>query len=100
MLNYRARARMNMENYEILDVFFKPKEFKSVCFAIDKNHRKIRQQKYEGMVKTYKKFCVMQENLRVTERKETAERHERLHEAQENTLDTIDDCLRDGFYLR
>ena len=68
-----------MENYQILDVFFKPKEFKSICFAVDKDLRKQREQRYEGCVKTHRKFCVMQENLRIQERKDTAARHDALH---------------------
>ena len=89
-----------MENYQILDVFFKQKEFKAICFAVDKDHRKRRERKYEGVVKTQRKFFIQQENLRIDERKETTARHEALHEAQEKTLDTIDDCLRDGIHLR
>jgi hypothetical protein len=100
MLGYRAKARFNMENYQILDQFFKQKEFKAIAFAVDKDLRKQRERKYEGMVKTQQKFFNQQENLRSDERKENTARHQALDDAQERTLDTIDDCLRDGLVLR
>jgi len=100
MLSYRSKARFNMENYQVLDVFFKQKEFKAIAFAVDKDLRKQRERKYEGMVKTQQKFFNQQENLRSDERKENTARHQALDDAQERTLDTIDDCLRDGLVLR
>jgi len=81
-------------------VFFKQKEFKAIAFAVDKDLRKQRERKYEGMVKTQQKFFNQQENLRSDERKENTARHQALDDAQERTLDTIDDCLRDGYVLR
>jgi len=56
MLSYRSKAKFNKENYSILDQFFKQKEFKAIAFAVDKDLRKQRERKYEGMVKTQQKF--------------------------------------------
>ena len=81
MLGYRAKARFNMENYQILDQFFKQKEFKAIAFAVDKDLRKQRERKYEGMVKTQQKFFNQQENLRSDERKENTARHQALDDA-------------------
>lgn len=39
MFGYKAKARFNEENFQILDLFVKQRNFKIICFAMDKTLR-------------------------------------------------------------
>jgi len=51
MYAYQAKARFNEENFQILDLFMKQRQFKIISFAMDKTIK----QEYEGVVKSHAK---------------------------------------------
>jgi len=55
MYGYKAKARFNEENFQILDLFVKQRNFKIICFAMDKTLRGQNAGEYEGIVKTISK---------------------------------------------
>jgi len=54
-LAYRAKARFNEENFQILDLFVKQRAFKVINFQIAKSLRNEGNMAYEGMIKTTQK---------------------------------------------
>lgn len=60
MYGYRAKARFNEENFQILDLFSKQRHYKIICFAMDKNLR--HEDEFEGYVKTQAKSMEAQAN--------------------------------------
>lgn len=39
LLSYKTKAKFNLESFQIMDMFVKQRNFKVICFAVDKNLR-------------------------------------------------------------
>ena len=74
ILSYRAKARFNEENFQILDLFVKQREFKVINFQIAKSLRNEGNMEYEGIVRTTKKHMTKHWNNTLKTRREEISR--------------------------
>ena len=99
MFGYKAKARFNEENFQILNLFRKQRNFKIICFAMDKTLRGQNASEYEGIVKTMEKNIEENTNAEAETNEEMAETQGCCADGHVKTHDLIDDMKRQNEFL-
>jgi len=86
VLSYRAKARFNEENFQILDLFVKQREFKVINFQIAKSLRNEGNMEYEGVIRTTQKHMRKHWINTVNTRRDEISRHQKC-------INEADKCL-------
>lgn len=56
MYHYKIKARYNEENFQILDMFQKARNFKVIFFSFDKEYKSIEETQWLGVSNSIMKF--------------------------------------------
>jgi hypothetical protein len=56
LYHYKIKARLNVENYQILDLFVKQRNFKAIFLSLDKKLGKNQSDEWLGLSNEFKKL--------------------------------------------
>lgn len=65
---YKSKAKFNNESFDILDMFIKQRNFKVICFALDKNERSRFAMEWQGITHMIMQRIGLEEEHRKDER--------------------------------
>lgn len=91
LLTYQAKAKFNEENFQIMNLIQTQPSFKVIFFQIDKDIKRNKVQKFEGVTRSIEKVLESSENKKEDMQKNTESQAEVLKQLQMKTLDMIDD---------
>ena len=74
-----------------MDMFVKQRNFKVICFAVDKNFRDRQSNEWLGIVSSLKSFGRLQAFERDEKEKEIAKRRDLMFSKQSSTLEAVGD---------
>jgi hypothetical protein len=56
MMMYKSKAQFNNESFDIMDMFIKQRNFKVICFALDKKLKHQYDEEWQGLTHSMKTF--------------------------------------------
>jgi hypothetical protein len=91
LLTYQAKAKFNEENFQIMNLIQTQPSFKVIFFQIDKEFKRGKVQKFEGVTRSIEKVLERSENAKEDMQRNSESQTEQLKQLQLKTLDMIDD---------
>lgn len=82
MYLYRTKAKFNEDSYAILDKFLTQRNFKVVCFQMDKEIKEKLDKEFQGVSKGVAMVQEQMDNKRKTAQKEVVKKNKALQESQ------------------
>lgn len=89
MRMYKTRAQFNRESYDIMDMFLKQRNFKVICFAMDKRFRKEIESEWQGISHSIKQRIDDNEERRDDEKEEAKKELEVRFRQQDLTHEMV-----------
>jgi len=94
LLTYRAKAKFNEENFQIMNLIRAQPTFKAVFFQVDKDIKKNRKSKFEGIVAAVEKHMDEAENTKRDIAKDEDAQRAAQQQLLLKSIDMIDDLSR------
>lgn len=86
MLVYQSKAKLNEENFQILNLIDEQQAFKVIFFQMDKDLKKNKVAKFEGVTKSIEKVLVQSDNRKSDMKKDDDNQRKKILELLEKLV--------------
>lgn len=86
MLTYQSKAKLNEENFQILNLMEQQQAFKVIFFQMDKDLKKNKVNKFEGVTKSIEKVLIQSDNRKSDMKKDDDNQRKKILELLEKMV--------------